>query len=430
MLPNRINADGHLVFAGADTVTLAKKYGTPLYLMDEERIRHNCRVYTEAMAQAFPKGGRPLYASKALSCRRVYEIIREEGLGADAVSGGELYLALRAGVPAEDLFFHGNSKPEPEIRYAIEQHIGYFVADNPAELETVNRVAGELGTVQKVLLRLTPGIDPHTFAAVTTGTIDSKFGVPIPNGLAMDFLARAMQLPNLQVEGVHCHIGSQIFEGVHFISAAEIMLTFLADAKKQLGFTARLLDLGGGFGVPYVEDDPVPDIRAGILALGAALSDLCARLGLAVPTVLMEPGRSIVADAGITLYTVSGAKSVPGIKNFVGIDGGMTDNPRFALYGSRYTALLANRAGEPAAGRYTIAGRCCESGDLIQEGVPLPAPQAGDTLCVLVTGAYNHSMSSNYNAVCRPPIVMVRNGEDYVAVRRETFADLAARDAE
>ena len=424
---NLSQAGGHLLFAGRDTVELAEKYGTPLYLMDEQRIRHNCRVYRENMERYFTRA-LPLYASKALSCRRLYEIVAEEGLGADAVSPGELYLAKSAGFPMERVFFHGNAKTDADIRLAMEWGVGYFIVDNTDELLALERLAGERDRVQPVLLRLTPGIDPHTFEAVSTGQVDSKFGVAIETGQAMEFLALALAQRHLRVVGVHAHVGSQVFDSQVFYDTADIMLRFLAAAGERLGWQAEMLDLGGGYGVRYTRQDPVVDIGYELSTVARCIREGCAALGLREPMILLEPGRSIVADAGLTLYTVQSTKTIPGYRSYAAIDGGMTDNPRYALYRSSYTVYPASRMDEERSFVCTVGGRCCESGDVIQENVALPTPRRGDILAVCTTGAYNYAMASNYNSIPRPPIVMVDGARDYVAVRRETFEDLAGRE--
>lgn len=420
-----VNEQHHLTLCGADCTALAEKYGTPLYLLDENRIRENCRTYVHAMNEFFGAGSRPLYASKALSFRGIYRIASEEGLSVDVVSPGELYIALQAGFCAENIYFHGNAKTAEDIRFAMDSGVGYFVCDNETELSRISAYAEETGKRQKILLRLTPGIDPHTFDAVNTGKVDSKFGSAIVTGQAEAITRKALSLPGIDLRGFHCHIGSQIFDEKPFCDAADLMITFLVSMRDKLGYTASVLNLGGGIGVRYTEQDPYIDISAVLRLIGAHLHAVCAETGFPMPQILMEPGRSLVADAGVTIYTVQNVKTIPGFKSYAAIDGGMPDNPRYALYRSRYTVLLANRADEPADGVFTVAGRCCESGDLIGEAMPLPASvRVGDTLAVLVTGAYNYSMASNYNCIPRPPIVMIRDGADYEAVRRETYADL------
>lgn len=423
-----INEAGHLCFAGLDTTELAEQYGTALMLMDETAIRNRCRVYKQAMADYLPAGSHPLYASKALSFKRMYEIMREEGMGIDVVSSGELNTAVRAGFPLENAFFHGNSKTDQDIRFAMEHGLGYFVCDNADELDAIDAEAARRGIRQKVLLRVTPGIDPHTHAKINTGRIDSKFGAAIETGQAEELVLRALSKANVELCGYHCHIGSQIFDHAPFCDAAVLMLKFLAEIKARHGYAPKYLNLGGGMGVPYTAEDPVIDYAANIRNIGRLIADTCAQLGLEQPAILMEPGRSIVADSGITLYSVTSIKKIPGFKNYAAVNGGMTDNPRYTLYQSAYTVLAANRMKDKADFTCTIAGCCCESGDLIQENVTLPEPKRGDLIAVLTTGAYNYSMASNYNRVPRPPIVMIGENGPYVAVRRESLDDLTAYD--
>ncbi|MBR6651376.1 MAG: diaminopimelate decarboxylase [Clostridia bacterium] len=423
-----INEKNHLEIAGVDTVSLAEKYGTPLYVMDEERIRHNARVYINAMKKYMGEISRPLFASKACCFKRLYSIIAEEGMATDLVSPGELYTAKMAGFPLENSYFHGNNKTDADIEFAIDSGVGHFIADNREELDAISRIAGEKGICQKVILRLTPGIDPHTQAKISTGKVDSKFGTAIETGQAMEIVKYTLSLANIELEGFHCHIGSQIFEYESFSDAAEIMLRFIKAVKDECGYEVPVLNLGGGFGVRYVESDPQIDYEANIKGLAGEIKKMCAELGINQPCILMEPGRSIVADSGLTLYTVGSVKTITGYKSYVSIDGGMPDNPRYALYESDYSVLLANKAADKAEITATVAGRCCESGDLIQEDVKLPKAQRGDTMAVLVTGAYNYSMASNYNRLPRPAVVMVKDGESYVAVRRETYEDLCRND--
>ncbi len=423
-----VNAAGHLALAGVDTVALAKKYGTPLYVLDEDMVRERMDLYRTAMAECFPAGSRPYYASKALCCKALCALAHERGMGVDVVSAGELYTALAAGVPAGDICFHGNAKTERDIRYAIRFGVGLIAADGQEELERVDALAVELGARPKVLLRVTPGIDPHTFAAVNTGVVDVKFGVPIPTGQALAVTERALGLSNIELAGFHCHIGSQIFDAEPFLLEVDVLTQFMAQVRERLGYTAGVLDLGGGFAVPYEEQESAPDCAEMIRLTGRRLAERCAQYGYPVPVVLMEPGRGIVGAAGITLYTVQNVKTVPGGSTFVAVDGGMGDNPRYALYGARHSAVVADRAGEPETCRVTIAGCCCESGDLIGENVALAEPRTGDTLAVLVTGAYNYSMASNYNRVPRPPVVALRGGTDRLIVRRETLEDVTMFD--
>ena len=423
-----VNEAGHLVFAGYDTTELAAQYGTALMLLDEQAIRSRCRTYLSAMAEHLPAGSMPLYASKALSFKRMYEIMKEEGMGIDVVSSGELNTALRAGFPLEKAFFHGNGKTDFDIAYAMDNGMGHFVCDNADELCAIDAEAGRRGIRQKILLRLTPGIDPHTHAKINTGRIDSKFGAAIETGQAEELVVMALGKANVEVCGYHCHIGSQIFEHDPFCDAAVLMLKFIAQIRAKHGYMPQYLNLGGGMGVPYVESDPKIDYTANIANIGKLIAATCEELGIEPPAILMEPGRSIVADAGMTLYSVTSIKKIPGFKNYAAINGGMTDNPRYTLYQSSYTVLPANRMNDEADFVCTIAGCCCESGDLIQEDVSLPEPKRGDLVAVLTTGAYNYSMASNYNRVPRPPVVMIGAHGPYVAVRRESLDDIVEYD--
>ena len=431
MICENISVKGaHLSFADFDVTDLAKKYGTPLYLMDENRIRNNCRTYLKAMNEFFGEGCKPLFASKACCFKRMYEIMKEEGMSIDLVSPGEIFTAVKAGFPMENSYFHGNNKTDSDISYAIDCGVGYFMVDNMCEMKAIDEIAREKGKVQKVILRLTPGIDPHTYAAVATGKVDSKFGIAIETGQAAEFVAEAVNFANIKIVGYHCHVGSQVFdeEGTVYLDAATIMLTFANDMLLKYGVEPAILNMGGGFGVRYTEADPYMNIPANIEKLASHIKATAAKLGMLMPKILMEPGRSIVADAGMTLYSVGTIKEITGYKNYVSIDGGMTDNPRFALYGSKYTVLLANRMNEKADFTCDVVGRCCESGDIIQPEVTMPKPVRGDIVAVTTTGAYNYSMASNYNRITRPAVVMLSDGTDYVAVKRESFEDLVRND--
>lgn len=422
--------DGVLYFAGQNTVELAKEYGTPLYLLDEDKIREKCRSYKKAFKMHFGPAAQPLYASKANCFKRIYEIMKEEEMGIDVVSSGEICVALRAGYDLSHAFFHSNNKTDEDIAYAIENGIGYFVADNVEEVKAVEAEAARRGIKQKLLLRLTPGIDPHTYEAVATGKVDSKFGTPIETGQADEIVEFTLRQEHIILEGFHCHVGSQVFGEDIFERAAVVMLEFIAAMRDKYGYTAKVLDLGGGYGVRYTEEDPYLDIETKVGQVAASIKETCRRLNLEMPEIHMEPGRSIVADAGMTLYTVGTVKKIPGYKNYVSIDGGMPDNPRFALYRSSYTCLPANKMNEKCEFECSIVGRCCESGDIIQEHVMMPESIGRyDTVAVCTTGAYNYSMASNYNKLPRPPIVMLKGGnESYVAVRRESFEDLMRND--
>ncbi len=420
-----INEQGHLCFAGHDTVELANQYGTPLYLMDADRIRYNCRTYLQAMQEAYGDNFEVIYAGKAASFKQMYRIMKEEGMCVDSVSVGEIYTALSAGFPAKDVHFHGNNKTDDDLAFALEHNIGTIVVDNKEELIALNELAINKKVKQNILLRLTPGIDTHTYEAVSTGKVDSKFGFAIETGQAEEITKLALSMDGIHLEGFHCHVGSQVFDSDSFVMSATIMLGYIKDIQTKYGYTASALDLGGGYGVRYLDSDPTMDIKTNILRVAEHIKVICAELDLPLPKIMMEPGRSIVADAGMTLYSVGTVKEIPGYKNYVAVNGGMTDNPRYALYESEYTLYVANKANLPCEYIADVVGRCCESGDIIQPKVSLPSSvQKGDVLAVCTTGAYNYSMASHYNRFTKPAVVMLEQGESFVAVRRETLEDL------
>ena len=424
-----VSESGRLQFAGQDCVDLANEYGTPLYLMDEARIRERCRTYINAANEAFDGRAKILYASKAASFKRIYEILSEEGMGADVVSQGEIYTAMKAGFPLSKTYFHSNNKTDEDIKFAIKNGVGYFVVDNEEELLTVESEARRAGKVQDILLRLTPGVDPHTYAAITTGLVDSKFGLAIETGQAEEMTKLAIALPNVKLCGFHCHVGSQIFDSEVYLKTSTVMMNFIADMKAKYGFICEQLDIGGGYGVRYTENDPEIDIAANIRQVAEHLKKLASDLSVELPIICFEPGRSIVADAGMTLYKAGTIKKIPGYKTYVSVDGGMTDNVRFAVYGAPYTFMAAFHLNEPNNMHCSIVGRCCESGDILQENVDLPSGiSRGCVIACLTTGAYHYSMASNYNRLPRPPIVMLNEGKSYVAVKRETLDDLTDLD--
>ena len=395
--------EGVLTIAGQEVTRLAAEYGTPLYLMDEQRIRSNCRMYLKAFRENFPEGSLPLYASKAASFKQIYRIMAEEGMGVDVVSSGELYTALAAGFPAERIHFHGNCKTDADIAYGVASGIGCFIADNREELLALEKTAAGAGVTQAILLRVTPGIDPHTYEAVSTGKVDSKFGAAVETGQAMELVKLALAQPHLKLLGLHCHVGSQVFGEDVYQRTIDIMAAFLAEIRDETGAVLEELNLGGGYGVRYTEEDETIDIPARLREVALHLRRETEKHGLPMPRFLMEPGRSIVADAGMTLYTVGSIKRIPGYKQYAAVDGGMTDNPRYALYQSRYTVYHGSKTGPTE--RFDVVGRCCESGDIIQPHVELPADTCrGDILAVCTTGAYNYSMASNYNRLPRPPL--------------------------
>ncbi len=423
-----INSSGHLTIGGCDTVELAKKYGTPLYVLDENVIRENCRSYVRSFKKFYNGNGMPLYASKALSCKELCRIVNEEHMGLDVVSGGEIYTAVQAGFPMEKVHFHGNNKTADEIRFALESNVGKFVVDNLYELELLNKIADEMGKTANISFRIKPGVDAHTHNFIRTGQIDSKFGFALETGEAYDAVKKAVTYDNVCLKELHCHIGSQIFDIEPFVTAAKIMVEFMGKIYKELGVVISELNLGGGFGIMYTKnDEPVP-YEDYMEKVSAAVKDVSAEQGIPVPYIFIEPGRSVVGEAGITLYTVGGKKKIPGIRTYVSVDGGMTDNIRYALYQSEYTVVNASHADKESAEEITVAGKCCESGDLIQEHTKVAPVEAGDILAVLSTGAYNYSMASNYNRIPRPAIVMVNNGESRIIVRRESYEDIVKND--
>ena len=411
-------------FAGHDVTDLADRYGTPLYLMDEARIRENCRRYTDCL-DIMPEGSMILYAGKACCFKDMYRIITEEGMGADVVSSGELFTAISAGFDPSKLFFHGNGKTDTDLECAVNEGIGYIVCDNEDELYALSAVASYCRKTQKILLRLTPGIDPHTHKKIRTGGIDSKFGSLICDGTAERLAVAASHMDGVELCGFHCHIGSQIFDAQPFVDAAEIMSEFCAGLYRNHGIKTKILDLGGGFGVPYTDSDPELDVKSTVRSI---VDEVKRRFGdVALPAIMLEPGRSIVADAGLTVYTCTSVKNA-GKTSYVAVDGGMPDNPRFALYEASYKVRNVTRAAEEGTRLYTIAGRCCESGDLIQKNVSLPETKRGDFIAVETTGAYNYSMASNYNRLPRPAVIMLDKNEEHIVVRRETFGDILDND--
>lgn len=423
-----VNEKGHLTIGGCDTVELAKEYGTPLYVLDENVIRNTCKSYVSSFEKFYNGNGRPLYASKALSCLELCRIANDEGLGLDVVSGGELYTALKSGFPAEKIHFHGNNKTNEEIKMALENNVGKIVVDNLEELERLNSIAEKMDKVANISFRIKPGVDAHTHNFIRTGQIDSKFGFALETGEAYEAVKKAISYENVCLKELHCHIGSQIFDIEPFVTAAEIMMDFIGKIKNELNVVISELNLGGGFGIMYVNTDtPVP-YENYMEKVSKAVKAKAEEYGIPVPYIYIEPGRSIVGEAGITLYTVGAVKTIPNVRTYVSVDGGMTDNIRYALYQSEYTVVNASKADKEPDQTVTVAGKCCESGDLIQENTKIAAAKAGDTLAVLSTGAYNYSMASNYNRIPKAAIVMVKDGKSRVIVKRESYEDLIKND--
>ena len=423
-----VNAAGHLTFGGADTVELAGEYGTPLYVMDEQVIRNSLRRFHDSMNKYYDGNGEVHYASKAFSCMEMCRIVASEGDGLDAVSIGELYTAVKAGFPMEKVGFHGNNKTDEELEYAVKNGVGHIIVDNISELHRLEKIAEKNNVQPQIMFRIKPGIDAHTHDFVKTGQIDSKFGFALETGEAFEAVKEAVSCKNVKLFGLHCHIGSQIFDIAPFEEAARVMLGFIAKIKNELGYVIEGLNLGGGFGIKYVdENDPKP-FEVYLEKVSGVVKGECEALGLKLPKMFIEPGRSIAGPAGITLYTVGARKIIPNIRTYISVDGGMADNPRYILYGSEYSAVVANKAGEEKTERVTIAGKCCESGDLIGENMPLQHAESGDIIAVCATGAYNYSMSSNYNRLQKPAVVFVNNGKSRVAVKREALDDIIRND--
>ena len=423
-----VNQQGHLTIGGCDTVELAAQYGTPLYVMDEDGIRAACRSYRDSIERYYDGRGMVCYASKAFCCKEICRIMDQEQMGLDVVSEGELYTALQAGFPAERSCFHGNNKTDHELRYALETGVGLIIVDNEYELVRLNRMAEQMEKTVNIAFRIKPGVDAHTHDFVRTGQIDSKFGVALENGEAMQIIRQALTMKHVVLKGVHCHIGSQIFELEPFELAAQRMIELMAQVKEETGHVIEQLDLGGGFGICYTEEDQALRYDSYMEKVSEVVKDCCHRLGFPQPFVMLEPGRSIVGPSGITLYTAGSIKEIPNIRTYAAVDGGMTDNPRYALYQSVYEAVVANKAAQPKEMTVTLAGKCCESGDLLGEKMPVQKMESGDIVAVLSTGAYNYSMASNYNRICRPAVVMVHDGTSRVIVRRENLEDLTRND--
>lgn len=422
-----ISTAGHLEIAGCDAADLAREFGTPLHVLDEDRLRANCRAYTGTMAGSFGTG-RVLFASKACCIVATCQIAHQEGLGVDVASGGEIYTARRAGVPASEMYFHGNNKTPHEIEDALRIGVGRFIVDNDYELDLLEALTGRLGVQAQIQLRLTPGIEPHTHQAIRTGGVDSKFGFGILDGAAYRAVERARKMPGVHLRGLHAHIGSQVFDLEPFRQSAAALLDFAARIRDELDVAVEELNLGGGLAIRYLRTDEAPSIRDYIAALTQTVNAKLAEHRLSPPTLFVEPGRSIVGDAGVTLYTVGAVKIIPGVRTYVSVDGGMFENPRPALYGARYEAAIATRPDAKPAQPVAVAGRCCESGDVLIWEAHLPEVKPGDLLATFSTGAYTYSMASNYNRFPRPAVVLAGGGYARTIVERETYDDLVRKD--
>lgn len=444
ILPN-----GHLTIGGCDSAGLARRFGTPLWVIDERLFRERCRAFREAFSrELFPGGAEVAYASKALLTLAVARIVEEEGLSLDVVSGGELYTARAAGFPMDKVYFHGSNKSAAEIAEALEAGVGRFMVDNLYELELLDGLAaqgvpsaaaggrrsgaasatGSPGRRADVTLRLTPDVEAPTHDYTRTGQVGSKFGLAIRTGQAFEAVGRALASDHLRLRGYHCHIGSQILEVEPFARAARVLVEFAAEVRDKTGYVPEEIDLGGGFGIGYAENDTPHRPADYALAISRVMRETVAASDLPPPKVVVEPGRAISGPAGWTLYTVGSVKRIPGVRTYVAVDGGIGDNPRPALYQARHEACLANRAAEAAVETVTIAGRYCESGDILIHDIALPDPRPGDVLAVSSTGAYNYAMSMNYNRLPRPAIVLVAGGRADVIVERESYGDIVAHD--
>ena len=427
-LDTRLDEKGELWLGGCSASSLAQEFGTPLYVFDETTLRARCQEYRKALAQHYPGTAQVAYASKAYLNLALAQLFAQEDLSLDVVSGGELYVARQAGFPAQRIHFHGNNKTPAELAMALDEGVGRIVVDNFHELDVLERLAAERRVRVPIWLRLSPGIDVHTHDYRKTGLLDSKFGFPLETDAAEDAVVRATASSHLELVGLHAHIGSQIFDLEPFTMAVALLVDFAAAMRACHGFELRELSPGGGWGVPHHEAAPPAPADRYVQAVGQAVVESCRRHGLALPTLVIEPGRSIVAPAGVALYRVGARKEIPGVRTYVSVDGGMADNIRPALYGARYTALVANKANLPADETVTIAGRFCESGDVLIHDITLPRLAPGDLLAIPMVGAYCLSLASNYNLVPRPAVVLVRDGQANLVQRRETFQDLTARD--
>lgn len=423
-----VNNDDHLVIGGCDAIELVKEFGSPLYVLDEDLLRRNCRDYRKAFIDDIP-GGEVAYACKAFSCLAMIRIVSGEGLGVDVVSGGELYTALSAGADPSRIDFNGNNKTPDELRYALGNRIGRVIVDNFTEIRLLDDMAREMKIRQKALLRIQPGIEAHTHEKIQTGKIDSKFGLAIETGQAIEAVKQMLESESIELTGIHCHIGSQILETEAFTQTAEIMAGFLVEIRARLGVTLPELNLGGGFGIYYTGSDSPPTAAETAKAILRVLNGVFEKNDFPFPKRLsIEPGRSIVGNAGTALYTVGSLKMIPGFGAYVAVDGGMTDNPRLALYQARYETCLANKMSAPDEIIASVAGKLCESGDMLIRDVSMPRAEAGDILAIPNSGAYQYAMASNYNRIGKPAVILVSGGKAAAILKRESYEDLVRND--
>ena len=421
-----VNADDHLTLGGCDVVDLAREFGTPLYVFDEDTLRGMCREFVAEFGKRYPDS-KVAYASKAFVNPAIARIVAEEGLGLDVVSGGELAVAKAVDFPAEDIYFHGNNKTPDELEFALDYGIGQVVVDSFHELETLDEIAGRRGMRQDIMLRLSPSVDPHTHTATTTGILDSKFGFSIETGDAAKAIRQSLRAANLNLVGIHFHLGSPIFELEPYALGVEVALNFLSQFKEE-GLQLREFSPGGGFAIGYLRNEPPPEISEYAEVIAASATRLCDELGFGTPRLIVEPGRSIVGRAGVALYTVGGIKDIPTVRKYVSLDGGMGDNIRPAIYGSEYEAVLASRMSASSEEVVTLAGKYCESGDVLVRDITMPVVKPGDIIAIPSSGAYAPSMASNYNLNGRPAIVMAKDGDARLIRRRESYADMMMMD--
>lgn len=418
-----VNDKNHIEIGGCDLVELAKEFGTPLFVMDEATIRADCRRYLAAFA-ANGRNAEVIYAGKAFISLAMCQLIMAEGLSLDVSSGGELFLSQRAGFPAEKIYLHGNNKTRAELELALDLGVGRIVADSFNELDLLKAIAGEKNVRPKILLRITPGIEAHTHEYIQTGGADSKFGFGLHSGVAMEAVKKALLINEIELIGIHAHIGSQIFALHSYAKAIEIIMEFIRDVYKETGFEILEFNTGGGLGIKYEAADEPSTIEEYADVIMGGVEKEAGRLNVRVPKIMIEPGRSIVGSSGVTLYTIGTIKKIPGIRTYISVDGGMSDNLRPMLYKAVYEAILANKAGSKKTEKVTIAGKHCESGDILVKNALIPPPEVGDILCTPATGAYGYVMANNYNKATRPAVILVRDGNARVIVRRETYEDL------
>jgi len=419
----KVNSKGNLEIGGIDVTDLVKEFGTPLIILDETLIRNNCQRFSNTLATEY-KNFQLVYASKALSTPAIYRIIQEEGFGIDIVSGGELFTALASGFPSEKIFFHGNNKSSAELEMALDNQVGRFVVDNDYELILLNKLAVKKGLRPKILLRVSPGIEAVTHKYIQTGQVDSKFGFVLPNGQAIKAVKSLANYPYLDFKGIHCHIGSQIFDATFYVEATKILLAFLEEVKEETGIICQELNLGGGMGIYYTKEDNPFAIEDLLKKIPLMLMEYSKNKNYPLPKLIMEPGRAIVGNAGTTLYTIGSIKEIPGVRKYVAIDGGMSDNIRPSLYQAKYEATIANKMKLKNDELVSIAGKCCESGDVLIWDLMLQKAEHNDILAVFSTGAYSYSMSNNYNSLPRPAVIIVQNGEADLIIKRESYEQM------